>query len=666
MKKSRIIRQSETRQQKILKAQKQPRMNRWGLTPKQIRKAFDNKPENVEKKETLQIKKKDRPEKASRDTNKIWNKGLLLQTPNVSILNATQYPTPDWFTSTEKADVSVVVPLYKSVDVLEDLITQWDLYNSGLKVEIIYVDDNCPMNSKAKVIELWQNMKEKLKGPVGKIYHTAVNQGFGATCNVGAYHATGDNIIFLNADTIVTKDWIRPITRLLKREDVGVVGNLQIKKNGKWDEYIDGAGSEWHWKDMVFHHIGRHSYNLKIIASPFHPKNCPKDILDHPKEVEMVTGCCLAIKKDLFEKIGGFDPNYRIGYWEDSELCLIVRELGYKAMYTPHSKIYHKLGHTGSGQHKHQTHNKSYFMNKWVNTGRIDPLVKQKRDNIPSVKSILIKRETANGDVLAATAVAAALKKKHPGCKIWFNSGHPNIIEGNPHIDGFIEDIEINERKFDIYYNLDMAYEYRPKINIIEAYCQIVGVKQEDCEFFLKATPIHDLPKDFIAIHAGYKTSWAGRDWPARKFEILAKRLLEKGHNVVCLGATHDYEVPCTLDLRGKTNANQLAYVTQAAKLFVGVDSFPMHVAQFTDTPGVCFFGSIDPKTRIYRNSMKGIVAEGLKCLGCHHRKPVPCTFTGFCETQFSDCINKVSVDDMMEAIQNSFTSTIKENNGRS
>lgn len=51
---------------------------------------------------------------------------------------------------------------------------------------------------------------------------------------------------------------------------------------------------------------------------------------------------------------------------------------------------------------------------------------------------------------------------------------------------------------------------------------------------------------------------------------------------------------------------------------------------------------------------MKAVVAKGLNCLGCHHRKPTPCTLTSVCETKFVDCINQVSVDNMMIAIKES------------
>lgn len=94
----------------------------------------------------------------------------------------------------------------------------------------------------------------------------------------------------------------------------------------------------------------------------------------------------------------------------------------------------------------------------------------------------------------------------------------------------------------------------------------------------------------------------------------------------------------------------QLAFIIQNALAFVGIDSFPMHVAQTFNVPGVCFFGSIKPESRIIRPNMKGVTAH-LPCLGCHHRKPAPCTATAECERGIAECINQVSVDDMLQEI---------------
>lgn len=208
-----------------------------------------------------------------------------------------QYDTPDWFTKKDKAEVSVIVPLYKSNLVIKDLINSWDFINANINVEIIFVDDNCPNDSKLHLMNYFNELENVVRNPIGRVFYNEFNQGFGPTCNTGAFNATGDYLIFLNADTVVTKNWIAPMIDLFKDPDVGIVGNLQIKQGGTWDGYIDSAGSEWNWDNKNFNHIGRHSYNLKEIPSPFHINECPPNIIDSVKEVEMVTGCCFAIKK---------------------------------------------------------------------------------------------------------------------------------------------------------------------------------------------------------------------------------------------------------------------------------------------------------------------------------------------------------------------------------
>jgi ADP-heptose:LPS heptosyltransferase len=270
---------------------------------------------------------------------------------------------------------------------------------------------------------------------------------------------------------------------------------------------------------------------------------------------------------------------------------------------------------------------------------------------LPQVRFVYLKRTMAAGDVLVASAVIKALKHKHQGCQLYFGTNVPAVLKNNPEIKKIVSPRVKAAAANSFYYDLDLAYERRPTCNILNAYCQVVGVKPEDCDFFLSKTLVTGLPRDFIVIHAGYSKLMAGRQWSHAKFIQLAVRLKRK-HAVVCIGGASDFLVPCNLDLRGKTNINQLAYVIQQARLFVGVDSLPFHVAQFVHTPGVCFFGAIDPLTRIYRKNMHAVFVKGLKCLGCHNRKPPPCTAVVGCETNLFECANNLAVADMFNEIE--------------
>lgn len=587
-----------------------------------------------------------RPTKTVRVFSPNSNLPLLLDSPVVVPDVSSEYPTPAWFRNTESVDVSVIVPLYKSRKEVIDLINSWE-WDDTISSEIIFVDDCCPFNSKQSVVSSWTDESHK----VGKIIANRENQGYGGACNIGAQFASGKYLVFLNADTTVTKGWLKPIFQALQNEEIGIVGNLQLKDGGDHHGTIDGAGSEWRWDAMCFVHIGRHTYHGKDLPSPYTIENAPRDIMI-PGERDMVTGCCIGMRKDLFSDIGGFNPNYKIGYWEDSEICMVVKERGLKIWFVPDSIIYHKLGHTKSGNHKFQNFNKNFFFNKWVHSNRINKLLKDKSPSDYNVGGILLQRMAAHGDVLVAAAVAPALKKLYPDAKITFYTDCPDIVRNNPSIDHVVTRVEkISERTVQLYYNLDMAYEYRPKTEILRAYAELVGVETKDCKLHLHTTdPNLSLPENYVVVHAGL-TSWVGRDWQPEQFVNLATRIKALGVPVVCVGRETEHSVPCDVDVRGKTTISQLAHIIKHAKAFIGIDSLPMHIAQTFDVPGGCFFGCVDPKLRIISPRMRAITATGLACLGCHHRKPPPCTVTNVCETGGLECIKNVSLDDFWQAI---------------
>lgn len=655
-KQRKILRERNERIRKALAQKPHVPGKGHGLSPLQIRNIIEGKDKlgnaNVHGSGKRRTKsRKFRPRQAQRTLINA-NLKLLLDVPIQAINNAVEWPTPSWFRNDENVDVSVIVPLYKSHEVVEGLINSWDLDNSGLRVEMVFVDDHSPSDCKRAVVDYWKKRQGELRTKVGRIYHNQTNLGFGGACNAGVWKARGEYVIIINADTLVTKDWIRPMIRLMERnQDIGIVGNLQIKKNGMWDGTIDGAGSEWDWESGTFMHIGRHIYKGRKIGKPMSPNNCPNE-LHSASEREMVTGCCMAFRRKDFMEMGGFDPNYRIGYWEDSDLCMRFREKGYKIYYQPASQIYHLLGHSGSGSHKYQSHNQNCFFNKWVNSGRIDKLVKAVRPKRKTpLENILVRRQSAYGDVLVATAILPALKVKYPDAHLLFNTRCPEVLKENPFITKILTNEQVSERLFQVLINLDMTYEARPFTNILEAYADAAGVDVADCQTFMATQKVENLPQKYVVVHAG-QTMWAGRNWTPHKFEAIAQRIAGHGYKVVCVGRKGDNKVTSHLDLRGNTTFAQLGYVIQNARLFVGIDSCPMHIAQTFNVPGVAFFGCIDPLTRLYNDSIVPITAKGLECIGCHHRKMPPVTSTNFCENGSLDCVGKVTIDNFWNKIE--------------
>lgn len=279
------------------------------------------------------------------------------------------------YSQIDELDVSIIVPLYTSDVVIKQQIESWVSVNDGLSKEIIYVDDACPKESYKKVIESWNKKtnKENIK-----VVKNSINSGYAKACNVGSSYARGKYLIFLNADCELTENWVKPMIDLFSSSsNVGIVGNKQIRKGR-----LDSAGSEWSWETKSFLHIGRNSYHQKRMESPFKIGEIPDDINVVEKR-EMVTGCCFAILNNVFYDLEGFDERFLVGYWEDADLCLKVRDAGYDILYQPNSIITHESGHSRSHNHRFMQQNLNHFSNRWVETGRIDKLVSSKRNNPP-------------------------------------------------------------------------------------------------------------------------------------------------------------------------------------------------------------------------------------------------------------------------------------------
>jgi GT2 family glycosyltransferase len=376
MNEKKIVRQNATRksvQDKLIAAlAKKPTssyQNNYGFTPEKIKQlnGQENKRPNTPVKNIVKNSKNRKRIKPVDPLPAVREK-----------FNAPPYRlivTPDWFSQNSKdIDVSIIVPCYKSAQFIAEQIASWDLKtDDGLKKEIIYVDDFCPQKSYDSIIRSWEKRRPELKHGIGKIIQTTSNGGFANACNLGAKYASGKHLVFLNADITLTPNWIKPLWNALSDPTIGIVGNLHLKKNGT----IDSCGSEWDVPTGSFVHVGKFIYKKKHINKPFTPETAPAELMT-PHDVEMVTGACFMISRRLFQEVKGFDVDYRIGYWEDADLCMKVQASGYRIFWTPESVIYHHGNHSQSGAHCHMADNKRIFHDKWVRTKLIHTFSKRK------------------------------------------------------------------------------------------------------------------------------------------------------------------------------------------------------------------------------------------------------------------------------------------------
>ena len=210
--------------------------------------------------------------------------------------------------------VSVIIVNYNGGHLLEECLNSLSATKYPV-FEVILVDNN----SSDKSIEIVKNQY-----PACKIIQLPENRGFAVGNNVGAEYATGEYLAFLNNDTNVTPSWLNEIISVMGNdENIAIAQSMLLKSEGDTDSAGDFATK-----------YGR-TYNSK------------QQGFRGPREILSARGAAMAIRKSIFEELGGFDKDYFISF-EDVELGWKAWICGYKVIMVPSSIVYHKSGSTGS------------------------------------------------------------------------------------------------------------------------------------------------------------------------------------------------------------------------------------------------------------------------------------------------------------------------------
>jgi len=228
-------------------------------------------------------------------------------------------------------DLSIIIVNYNVKEFLQNLLDSIDKASTNISKEIIVID-NASDDGSIEVI------KEKF--PSVKLIENKINIGFGRANNQGLTIAKGKYILFVNPDCIVSEDTFdNMISFFESNSECGLAGckilnsdgtlQLACRRSfaGPWTSFTKVTGlSNLFPKSKIFAR-----YNLTY--------------LDENKtyEVDAVSGSFMMIRKEVYEKVGGFDEQFFM-YGEDLDLCYRVQKAGYKVYYVHNTQIIHYKG----------------------------------------------------------------------------------------------------------------------------------------------------------------------------------------------------------------------------------------------------------------------------------------------------------------------------------
>ena len=254
-------------------------------------------------------------------------------------------PRPLEIASSDAPLVSIIIPVYNqfayTFNCLESLSVN---LSSDLAYEVIIVND-------ASTDETLEQLATLVKGI--KVLTNAENSGFIRSCNYGASQAKGQYLYFLNNDTRILENCLESLLKLIvNNPQVGAVGSKLIYANGKQQE---AGGIIWNSAD---------GWNYGRLDSPDEPE------YNYVRPVDYCSGASLLVPADLFKQLGGFCQDFIPAYYEDTDLCFAIRELGYQVLYQPQSNVIHYEGITSgtdlsSGIKQYQVINQTKFREKW-------------------------------------------------------------------------------------------------------------------------------------------------------------------------------------------------------------------------------------------------------------------------------------------------------------
>ena len=222
--------------------------------------------------------------------------------------------------------ISVIIPNKDHADMLKKCVESV-FANDYQNVEIIIVENNSTER------ETFAYYRELSRDPRVRLFRWKHGFNYSAINNYGVRYAKGEYLLFLNNDVRgdISSDWLTEMLGVCQRKDVGAVGARLYYPNNRIQHagIVIGIGGV---AGAMFVDLpkGRGGYMHKAAIM---------------QDLSAVTAACMLVKREAFEKAGGFTKELAVAF-NDVDLCLKIGKSGYRIVYDPFAELYHDESRT--------------------------------------------------------------------------------------------------------------------------------------------------------------------------------------------------------------------------------------------------------------------------------------------------------------------------------
>jgi len=211
--------------------------------------------------------------------------------------------------------VSILIVAYNSADFIGDCLRAVCEYTSYPAIEIIVIDNDSTDES-ASIAESFGNRDSRIR----VVRHPA-NRGFAGGNNAAAALASGEYVVFLNADALVSPGWLAYLLRhVILDRSIGLICPV-----------TNFAGNEAKINVDYADEAGMRRFAMRIA------RENRGAVLD----VAVAPLFCGLMRRDLLEEVGGLDEGYKIGMFEDDDLAAAVVERGFRICVAEDCFVHH-------------------------------------------------------------------------------------------------------------------------------------------------------------------------------------------------------------------------------------------------------------------------------------------------------------------------------------